>query len=157
MSPHHGRIAECALPIHPYQALPPPPSARPRRIPTRALCLRTYGSTHTRLSLTHVRVERIPRLLALPPRHQPVFFSREQCVRWPARARARGLDAERGRAYALLYILAHSRGFMDVVERGELDHDGCRHGWCRFSGERSLSPLRFYHMARAICSARSGS
>lgn len=48
------------------------------------------------------------------------------------------MDAERGRAYALLHLLAHSRVFMDAVERGELDYDGCHHGRCQLSGLRNV-------------------
>ena len=44
------------------------------------------------------------------------------------------MDAERGRAHALLRVLACTCVSVDAVERGELDHDGCGHGQRQFSG-----------------------
>lgn len=79
-------------------------------------------------------MERVPLLLALPPWHQPVLFSREQCIRWPTGAGTRSMDPKPGRADAVLRLLAHSRVIMDVVERGELDHDGRCYGRRQFPG-----------------------
>ncbi len=134
MSPDHHRIVEHALLIHPHQAISPPPPTRPRRIAARALCLGPNRPARARQPPPHKRVERVPRLLAFPAWHHAVLFARKQRIRRPARTGARGVDAGRGRAHALLHLLAHSRVFVDAVERGKLDHDGCRHGQRQLSG-----------------------
>ena len=134
MSPDHHRIVKYPLPVHPHQALSPPPPARTRLVAARTLCLGADRPARARQPPTHIRLGHVPRLLALPARHHTVLFAREQCIRRSARAGARGVDTERGRARAFLHLLAHSRDLVDVVERGELDHDGCRHGRHQLSG-----------------------
>jgi len=48
------------------------------------------------------------------------------------------MDAERTGAHALLHILARSRVSVDVMERGQLGHDGRHHGGRQFSGSRTI-------------------
>ena len=130
----HRCIVERPLPIYPHQALPPLPSVRPRRVPARALRFSANKPTHAHKSRAHIRVGSIPRLLAVPTRHHRILLARKQRVRRHACTGTRGVDPGRGGAHALLRILARSCVFVDAVECGELDHDGCGHGRCQFSG-----------------------
>jgi len=134
MSPNHRRIIKYPLPVHPHQALSPPPPAGTRLVAARTLCLGADRPARARQPPTHIRLGHVPRLLALPARHHTVLFARKQSIWWSARTGARGVDTERRRARAFLHLLAHSRGLVDVVERGELDHDGCRRGRHQLSG-----------------------
>jgi hypothetical protein len=141
MSLDHRRIIEHPFPVHPHQALPPLPPARPRRVPTRALRLSANKSTCARESPAHTRVGFIPRLLAVPTRHHSIVLAtRKQRIRRRHTCTGtRGVDAERGRARALLRVLARSRGFVDALECRELDYDGCDHGWRQLSGSHHHS------------------
>jgi len=134
MSPNYHHIVKHPLPIHPHQAVSPPPPTGTRRVVARTLCLSADRPTRAREPPTHIRLGHVPRFLALPPRNHTVLVTRKQCIRRSARTGARGVDTERGRAHAFLHLLAHSRRLVDVVERGELDHDGCRHGRHQLSG-----------------------
>lgn len=145
MSPDHPRIIKHPLPIHPHQAVPPPSSTRTGRVAARTLCLGADRPARARQPPTHIRLGHVPLLLALPARYHTVLFARKQCIRRSARAGARGVDTERGRAHAFLHLLACARGLVDVVERGELDYDGCRHGRHQLSG--LYHPL-FYPLSR---------
>ena len=139
----HRRSVEHSFPVHPHQAIPPLPPARPRPIPSRALRIRTNKSTYTRESPPHTRVGLIPRLLAVHTRHYSIFLptGKQRIRRRHTRTGTRGVDAERGRAYALLCVLACSRGFVDALERRELDYDGCGHGWRQLSGSHHHSSV----------------
>ena len=132
----HRRITEHSFPVYPHQTISPLPPARPRRIPTRALRLSANKSTCARESPPHSRVEFIPRLLAVLTRHHSIFLAtgKQRIRRQHTRTGTRGVDAERGRAPAFLHLLAHTCIFVDAVERGKLDHDGCRHGQRQLSG-----------------------
>ena len=74
--------------------------------------------------------------VALPPRHRDV--RREPQLRGrvgAARAGARGVDARRARARALLRVLARARAALDGVELGQLDPRRVRDGRRKRAGE----------------------
>ena len=75
MSLDHRRVIEHPFPVHPHQAIPPLPPARPRPIPTRAFRLSANESTCARESHAHTRVGFIPRLLAVPTRHHSIILA----------------------------------------------------------------------------------
>jgi hypothetical protein len=158
MSLDHRRIIEHPFPVYPHQAIPPLPPARSRRIPARAFRLSANKSTCARESHAHTRVEFIPRLLAVPTRHHSIILAtRKQHIRRHTCTGTRGVDAERGRARALLRVLACSRGFVDALECGELDHDGCGYGWRQLSGSHHHAfrhcsrPYQFYFFILGTC------
>lgn len=158
MSFDHRCIIEHAFPIYTHQTIPPLPSARPRRIPTRALRLSANKSTYPRESPAHTHVGFIPRLLAVPARYHSIFLpTRKQRIRRRRTCTGtRGVDAERGRAHALLRLLARSRIFVDALECGELDYDGYDHGWRQLSGShhhsvRQCSPCLITPFSNMFC------
>ena len=62
------------------------------------------------------------------------------------------MDAERARARALLRVLARSCNFVDALECGELDYDGCSHGWRQLSGlSPSPLPSLFTPLIKPVC------
>lgn len=68
------------------------------------------------------------------------------------------MDAGRGRAHALLRVLARSRRFVDALECGELDYDGCDHGWRQLSGSHLtiipsviVSPYLITILIKSVC------
>ncbi len=143
MSPDHRRIVEYPLSVHSHQAIPPLSSTRPGRITARALRLSTNKPTCARESHAHTRVGFVPRFLAVPTRHHSIFLAtRKRCIWRNACTGTRGVDTERGGAHAFLCVFARPCVFVDAVECGELDHDGCGHGRCQLSGSHHhLSPF----------------
>ena len=68
------------------------------------------------------------------------------------------MDARRGRAHALLRVLPRSRRFVDALECGELDYDGCDHGWRQLAGSHLtiipsviVSPYLITILIKSVC------